>query len=147
MIAVAEPNWFIILGLMYTFFGLGQIIGVATVRPPTSSLISEIEQRAAQRSVRGSFAALLLAIGFSQFLLGQFLSIPMGAYATIMTLTLAMIALVFSLVGDSWADAIATPSIVSSLEKEASTPVVQVPVAAVHQIEGKRRVDLVRTAP
>lgn len=137
MKVLADPNWFTIVGLFYSFYGLGHLAGIATVRSAASNPMTNQDEQAAKRSVRSAFSLLLLGIGFSQLLIGQLATIPFGQYAVLMLLGLAFLGLTFALIADSWASGIATPSIVGQeLEYRASG-------LSLTPIEMRRRVDLV----
>ena len=139
MKVIADPNWFTIVGLFYTFYGLGHLAGIATARSAAINTMISLEEQAAKRSVRSAFSMLLLGLGFGQLLLGQLMTIPFGHYAVLMLLALAFLGLSFALIADSWASSIATPSIVGQeLEYRAS--------GIVRPLEGRRRVDLVHAA-
>lgn len=145
MKVIADPNWFTIVGLFYSFYGLGHLAGIATVRSAALNPMISQDEQAAKRSVRSAFSILLLALGFGQLLLGQIMTIPFGQYAVLMLLGLAFLGLTFALIADSWASSIATPSIATpsivgqELEYRASG-------LTVRPLDVRRRVDLVHAA-
>jgi len=134
---LADPNWFTIVGLFYSFYGLGHLAGIATVRSAALNPVISQDEQAAKRSVRSAFSLLLLGIGFSQLLLGQIMTIPFGQYAVMMLLGLAFLGLTFALIADSWASSISAPSVVGQeLEYRASG-------LSVTPLDKRRRVDLI----
>lgn len=134
---LADPNWFTIVGLFYSFYGLGHLAGIATVRSAALNPVISQDEQAAKRSVRSAFSLLLLGIGFSQLLLGQIMTIPFGQYAVMMLLGLAFLGLTFALIADSWASSISAPSVVGQeLEYRASG-------LSVRPLDKRRRVDLI----
>ncbi len=146
MKAVADPNWLTIVGLLYTFFGLGQLAGISTVRSAATNAQANSEERAARRSVRAAFTVLLLAIGFAHLLLANFFTLPFGAYAVFASLTLVMTGIVFALVGDLWAASIATPSCIGTQPEQSRIGSLVANGRDESAPEGRRRVDLVHAA-
>jgi hypothetical protein len=146
MKVIADPNWLSIVGLLFTFYGLGQIAGIATVRSAASGSEAISEECAARRGVRAAFSILLLAIGFGHLLLAQFVTIPFGAYPVLASLALAMMGLVFALVGDLWAACNATPSSVVGESVQSRVNARAPSTREDSAPEGRRRVDLVHAA-
>ena len=141
MKVLAEPNWFVIVGLAYTFYGLCQLAGAATVSSAAASPATNAAEQAAKRSIFAAFSMVLLGIGFANLLIAQFASLPFGGMAVLLMLGLAMLGLFFALVGDLWAERVAAPSCIGS-----SAFLARPSGAVMQAIDPKRRVDFVHAA-